>query len=149
MNSNNNSTKNMKAVKYLWSKHFWETKVINYWCLRQYRSISKISCWVKEARHKRIHAARFHLFKALKQAKLILRGRNLISGYLWQGAERGYISEEHEWVHHSSLLGVMKILYILIEALVITVYTPVKTHLAVQRVHFVEYKSYLNIFDFF
>ena len=42
----------------------------------------------------------------------------------------------------------MKILYILIEALVITVYTPVKTHLAVQWVHFVEYKSYLNIFDF-
>lgn len=44
---------------------------MNYLYMQQQEQISKSICWVKEARHKIIHAEEFYLCKILEWAKFI------------------------------------------------------------------------------
>lgn len=44
------------------------------WYIRQYRSISKTLCSVKETRHKKPHIVWFSLFEVLKKDKTVVMG---------------------------------------------------------------------------
>ena len=69
-------------------------------------------CWVKEARHKRIHSVWFHLYEILKKANWNYSVRKQTSKCQWQGKVGGLTPKEHK-----GNLEVME-MFILIELVV-------------------------------
>lgn len=69
--------------KYWYRKKNYSIKM-SYWYTWKYDWISRTVGWVKEARHPRIHAVRFHLNEDLEQTKWNHGDRYQKSSCLWR-----------------------------------------------------------------